>query len=268
MVDAERACDQEDTTNGEDEDGDDANSEDNDDDDDEEEEEEEEEDDASCESEDDSADEESESSLGSNGGMDELRELVFQLSMAFSTAGFTDGQPGTCLLVYFSGILGFSLDAQNFSNARKFNPCLSALVYIQRLLFLEYALPHRAYPHLGIARRSRLRQHQKFETMRLRFMTDGCPSALEELQTLRDFGRTIARTEDPPFLLRWSDDGQVVSYEGRFSLTMESYRGLARHFVDKAEALCDDLMFDLRPEINLASLKDDIVDARYGHSFV
>ena len=57
--------------------------------------------------EDDSADEESESSLGSNGGMDELRELVFQLSMAFSTAGFTDGQPGTCLLVYFSGILGF-----------------------------------------------------------------------------------------------------------------------------------------------------------------
>jgi hypothetical protein len=52
--------------------------------------------------------------LGSHSGMDELGELVLQLSVTFSTASFTEGQPSSSLLVYFSGILGFSADAQNF----------------------------------------------------------------------------------------------------------------------------------------------------------
>jgi hypothetical protein len=39
--------------------------------------------------------------------MNELLELVFQLSITFSTEEFVDGQPSSSLLVYFSGVLGF-----------------------------------------------------------------------------------------------------------------------------------------------------------------
>ena len=188
--------------------------------------------------------------------------------MTFSTASFTDGQPSSSLLVYFSGILGFSADAQSFLPARKFTPHLSALIYIQRLLFLEYGLPYRPYPYIGIARRSRFRQHQHFETIRLCYMTTGSPSALEELQSLRDFGRVMSRTDDPSFLLHWSDDGQVVRHGDHFSLTMKRYRGLASYFITKAEELCHSLMFDLCPDIDLASLKDDMANINYGFSFV
>jgi hypothetical protein len=61
----------------------------------------------------DSIDKNSEASqaFGSGRRMDELRELVFQLSMTFSIASFTNSQPSSSLLVYFSGILGFSADA-------------------------------------------------------------------------------------------------------------------------------------------------------------
>ncbi|KAH9203795.1 hypothetical protein DL95DRAFT_430566 [Leptodontidium sp. 2 PMI_412] len=182
---------------------------------------------------DDSMDENSGASqaLGSSRGIDELRELAFQLSMTFSTASFTDGQPSSSLLVYFSGILGFLADAQSFLPTRKFTPHLSALIYIQRLLFLEYSLPYRAYPHIKIARRSRFRQHQHFETIRLRYITTGSLSALKELQSLRDFSR--------------SDDGQV------------RYRGLASYFLTKAEELCHSLI-----------LKDNIANTNYGVSFV
>jgi hypothetical protein len=68
--------------------------------------------------------------LGSSRGMDKLRELAFQLSMTFSTASFTDGQPSSSLLVYFGGILGFLADAQSFVPARMFTPHLFALIYI------------------------------------------------------------------------------------------------------------------------------------------
>ncbi|KAH8750132.1 hypothetical protein F5882DRAFT_488086, partial [Hyaloscypha sp. PMI_1271] len=108
--------------------------------------------------------------------VDEVLELVFQLSTTFSTE---------------DGILGFSPDARSFLPAKKYTPHLSALIYTQRLLFLEHALPLQPYPHLGIPRRSL--------------------SPLEEFQSLRDFGRVIARTDPPSFLLRWSDDGEISS---------------------------------------------------------
>ncbi|KAH6689252.1 hypothetical protein BKA61DRAFT_717673 [Leptodontidium sp. MPI-SDFR-AT-0119] len=110
-------------------------------------------------------------------------KLVFQLSITFSTEEFVDSQPSSSLL---------------------------------RLLFLEYALLLRPYPHLGIPRRSRFQQHQHFD------------------------------------VIRQSDDGETVSYGDDFSLTIESFRGLAEHFLIKAEELCDDLMFGLHPEIDLA----------------
>ncbi|KAH9203136.1 hypothetical protein DL95DRAFT_377907 [Leptodontidium sp. 2 PMI_412] len=142
--------------------------------------------------------------------VDELLELVFQLSITFSTEESVDSQPSSSLLVYFSGILGFSQDARSFLPAKKYTPHLSALIYIQRLLFLEHALPLRPYPHLGISRRSRFQQHQHFDVVRQRYMITGSPSPLEEFQSLRDFGRVIARTDPPSFLLRWSDDGETV----------------------------------------------------------
>jgi hypothetical protein len=75
-------------------------------------------------------------------------------------------------------------------------------------------------------------------------MTTGAPSALEELQSLRDFGRVMSRTDAPSFLLRWSDDGQVVSYGDNFSLTMEKYRCLAKYFLTKADELCNTLTLE------------------------
>lgn len=56
-----------------------------------------------------------------------------------------DGEPSSTLLLRFSGILGFSADCRSFLLARQYCPQLFPLIYIQRLLFLERALPVRAY---------------------------------------------------------------------------------------------------------------------------
>lgn len=99
-------------------------------------------------------------------------------------------------------------------------------------------------------------------------MITGSPTPLEEFQSLHDFGRVIARTDPPSCLLRWSADGETVSYGDDFSLTMERFRGLAEHFLTETEALCDGLMFGLDPVTDLAKVKDDLTDTQYGFSFV
>jgi hypothetical protein len=80
--------------------------------------------------------------------VEEVLELLFGLIMEFSTEEDVDGRPASTLLVYFSGILGFSADLNGFLPARSYTSNIAALIYIQRLLFLEYALPARGYATL------------------------------------------------------------------------------------------------------------------------
>ncbi|OBT60212.1 hypothetical protein VE03_10258 [Pseudogymnoascus sp. 23342-1-I1] len=197
-----------------------------------------------------------------------LLELLFELSMTFSTAQFVHAQPSSSLLVYFSGVLGFSSDGQNFLSATKYTPCLSGLIYVQRLLFLEYALPLRAYPYLGVPRRSRLQQYERLDVIRLRYMITGSQSPLEEFQSLRGFRRVVARADVPAFLLRWSDDGETVFYGDKFHLTMQKFRCLAEYFTVTAEKLSVELMYDLDPVVNLANVKGDLGNTQSGFSFV
>ncbi|KAI8397138.1 hypothetical protein FOFC_20410 [Fusarium oxysporum] len=52
---------------------------------------------------------------------EEFLELLFELGLSLTMESFVDGQPGSALLVYFSGILGFSSDCRRFQLARV--PC-------------------------------------------------------------------------------------------------------------------------------------------------
>jgi hypothetical protein len=49
---------------------------------------------------------------------------------------------------------------------------------------------------------------------------------------------------------------------------MQDFRNLAKHFISKAAELCDELMFDLKPEIDLSRVKDDIANTQSRFSFV
>jgi hypothetical protein len=197
----------------------------------------------------------------------EFLELLFELSISLAMENFVDGQPGSALLVYFSGVLGFSSDCRRFQLAREYCPNLSGLIWVQRLLFFEYALPLQSYPIIGVQQRPQFPM-QRLNEVRQKYMVQGSLSPLAELHNLRNFGQKVAKTESPPFLLRWSDDGKVVSYGSDFSLSMEEFCGLADHFISQAEDLCDELMFGFVPNLDVNKIKDDFTNSQPGFSFV
>jgi hypothetical protein len=99
----------------------------------------------------------------------EVIELLFGLIMLFCTEDIVDGRPASTLLVYFSGILGFSADCKGYLPAKSYTSYLAGLVYIQRLLFLEYAIPTREYPLLGISPRPRVGQVARLQKVRQKY---------------------------------------------------------------------------------------------------
>ncbi|EXM13918.1 hypothetical protein FOTG_17654 [Fusarium oxysporum f. sp. vasinfectum 25433] len=202
------------------------------------------------------------------GPYEELLQYVFGLSMSLCTQPLIDGQPSSTILIFACGIFGFSPGLNTFLPARSYTSYLSGLIYIQRLIFLEYALPLRDYPTLGITRRPRTRQLERLEVTRKAYMVSGAQSAFEEMMSLRNYGRVMAQSDPPTFLLRWSDDARTVFYGDTLQVTMSDFRRLPRYFIDEAESLCDDMMFGWKPTIDLSKPKDDMTDMSRGFSFV
>ncbi|GKU22646.1 unnamed protein product [Fusarium langsethiae] len=198
---------------------------------------------------------------------EQFLELLFQLCIMLSTEPFLNGQPSSTLLIYFSGILGFSADCQRFQFARQYCTKLSAMIYIQRVLFLEQALPLRGYQSIGIPQRQEARAFECLDEVRAKYMVLGSQYSLAELISLRDFGRNVARNEPPSMLFHWSNDGETVSHAS-VQVTMNDFRKLPDYFITQAEALCDRLMFGIQPSIDLSRVKDDISSSNSGHSFI
>lgn len=141
---------------------------------------------------------------------------------------------------------------------------LSGLIYIQRLLFLELALPLRDYPALHVERRPRRNQLRRLERIRGLYMVTDAQSPFEEMVSLRSYGRVIARTDSPAFVLRWSEDAQTLFQGVDLELSMGSFRWLPAYFIEQAEHLCDELMFRWRPTIDLTKVKDDLTSVSPG----
>lgn len=62
--------------------------------------------------------------------IDKLAELAFRFSIFLITEVFTDGQPNSSLLVYYSGVLGCTEDGSTFRRPKDYTSRLSALIYV------------------------------------------------------------------------------------------------------------------------------------------
>lgn len=196
-----------------------------------------------------------------------LSDLVASLALDICSEESDTGRINSTLLVYFSGVLGFSLDGDTFARPSKHTSKLSALIYCARLVCLEASIPRLAHSSIGWAARSNSGQLEKLNSVRRRFMCLGCQNPISELQNLRSYGRANSRTDGPTFRVRWSDNGQTVSWaEGQLSI--ESFRELGHRAIHDAILSSRSLMFGLVPQLDLSKVRDEISNNTAGYSFV
>lgn len=100
-------------------------------------------------------------------------------------------------------------------------------------------------------------------------MCDGTMSPLGEFLSLLSYGRALSRSEGPVYHFHWSEDNQVLSWDGCLHLSMASFRGLAREALRQTTIQCQQLMFDWDPvDPDLSRLRDRLSTAKSGYSFV
>lgn len=167
--------------------------------------------------------------------------------------------------------MGFSSDGATYERPRNYTPKLSALIYCVRLCLCEYTLPRFEHPSIGWTVRPSQGQLERLNSVRERFMCNGCQAPMGELLSLRSYGRALSRSDGPSFRVSWSEDSQTVSWDagediGR--LTMEELRDLGAAAVSSATDSLDRLMYGLKPSIDLSQLRDRLSNSTHGYSFV
>lgn len=140
----------------------------------------------------------------------ELSEALLQLSMMFWTYQSQDGTMASSTIVHFAAVLGIHPSSLAYRSAYDYTPDLAALVWVGRLLFLEYSLPRFSYDILVYrwpCRAEYPSRPERLEAIRTQYMLRGCYSPLAELIEMKAFGRSITQKEGARATLTWAPDG-------------------------------------------------------------
>jgi hypothetical protein len=137
-----------------------------------------------------------------------LTERLFRLSCAFWTDMSTSGITSHLPLVYFSGVLSIQRERLAIHTAYLYTPFLAGLVYVGRLLMLEYALPQQAYETLGWPDCSACPdQLRRLQLVRRKYLCRGGSHLMARLLEMLYVGRTIAKKEGARANISWSPNG-------------------------------------------------------------
>jgi hypothetical protein len=200
-----------------------------------------------------------------------ISETVFQLLVMFWTDLSTDGVLESKAIVHFSGVLGIHPYELAYRTAYDYTPYLSALLWVGRLLILEYALPLRAYTTLDVpwpARAAYADQGKRLcAEVRPKYLQRGSLSPMGYLIERLQHGRAIAKREGPRTNISWSLDGQTLDIAGS-RISMHEFRHTIHCLVARLEQGTRDLMFDWWPKVDLGTLKEDLSKHRPGYSFL
>ncbi|KAF4446765.1 hypothetical protein F53441_9625 [Fusarium austroafricanum] len=201
---------------------------------------------------------------------DPLGDAILRLCYDMATEDFEDGRAGSCLLVYFSAVRGLSRPrGDEYLRPHQFTPILSRLIYCTRLIFLERILPRFAHAYIGLPARPLYGHLSMLKHVRAEKMCDGTMSPLGEFLSLLAYGRALHRTEGPVYHFHWSEDGEVLSWDGNSYLSMASFRGLAQEALRQATRQSQRLMYEWEPvEPDFKGIRDRLSMATTNYSFV
>jgi hypothetical protein len=135
-------------------------------------------------------------SLGFEGA---LEDLMLRFGYFLVTEEYEDGRSASTLLVYFSGVLGISINGLTFERPSNYTTKLSALIYCSRLLLIKLTLPRFAHQHIGWPARPRYDHSERLNRVRRDKMCLRSQAPIDELLSLRNYGRAIGRSNGPTF---------------------------------------------------------------------
>jgi hypothetical protein len=183
-------------------------------------------------------------------------------------------------MMHFVGVLGIDEKTHFWKTPCDFTTILAGLVWMSRLLFLEYALPERAYQGLtGPDRLIASRTHfpiplDRLHHIRAKYVRRGTPYPMDAMLDLLFKGNELRLREGGKVTATWrttdlADDTLVLDTPKKsMTLVMGDFHQMRVDIVLAAEEMVEHLMYGLKPNVNLDQIHDNLANWNVGYSFL
>jgi hypothetical protein len=200
-----------------------------------------------------------------------LAEALFQLSMMFWTFQDRSGDMTGSIIIHFTGVCSIHRHSLAYKAAYSCTSDLARLVWIGRLLFLEYALPIYPYKTLRIpwpGRDTYPDQATRLDSIRTKYLLRGGFSPMSEIIELKAFGKSIIKKEGARTNLTWAADGQSFTIGSSSQVRLLDFTYMHKVAVTHVEERIHHLMLGWQPEVDLNTIRDDFTCRVPGYSFL
>jgi superfamily II DNA helicase RecQ len=160
-------------------------------------------------------------------------------------------------LMHFLAVMGIDASAECLRHSFVYTPYLAGVLWVSRLLMLEYALPVRAWPVSKVVARVDVASvRARVKEVREKRLCEGSFSPVSFILGQLAYGKMLNRTYTAQSNIHWSDDYQTLYFKGR-PIEIRKLEQFGRAVVIEAKTALQQLTFgEELPAIDLTQVRD------------
>ena len=119
-------------------------------------------------------------------------------------------------MMHYLAVRGVDVQSESLRSAFFYTPILAGMLWINRLIMLEVAVPLEAWPELGLKSKAKVESvPERIHQLRRQYLCEGSFSPTASILSQLAMGKSFNKMHQSPSNIHWSDDFQTIYYLGQ-----------------------------------------------------
>jgi hypothetical protein len=159
-------------------------------------------------------------------------------------------------LMHFLAVMGVDTATRALRPSFFYTPILAGVLYINRLIMLEVAVPVEAWPMLK-SRDEIQSVPERIEEIRKKHLCEGSFSPTSSILSQLAMGKSFNKLHKSAPNIHWSEDEQTIFWAGE-GVALQKVRVMCQELNRELREMLDELMFGPMPGIDLSQIVDSM----------
>jgi hypothetical protein len=162
-------------------------------------------------------------------------------------------------MMHYLAVRGIDEQSQSLRSAFFYTPILAGMLWINRLIMLEVAVPSEPWPELKLDSKADVESvPDRIHTLRQSHLCEGSFSPTSSILTQLAMGKKFNKTHQSPSNIHWSDDEKTIYYLGQ-PVQLAKVETMCHKLIEELQELMGALTFDSEvPTVDLSRIVDSM----------
>lgn len=162
-------------------------------------------------------------------------------------------------MMHYLAVRGIDEPSQSLRSAFFYTPILAGMLWINRLIILEVAVPSAPWPELKLDSKADVESvPERIHELRQLHLCEGSFSPTSSILTQLAMGKKFNKTHQSPSNIHWSDDEQTIYYLGQ-PIRLGKIEAMCHKIIGELQELMKVLTFGSEvPNVDLSRIVDSM----------